>query len=486
MRLVWIRKTSKMKAMANSKLKYIIWITITGGIVFGQFSPGELSKYHAELEGTSNCVECHEVGNKEISDGCVLCHQPLKLQIDAKRGYHQDKTTGCGDCHSDHNGRAFELVYWPKNIREFDHNETGATLTGKHRDLECNQCHTQKNIVGKDIIQWAQENDTFPVLNRTFLGLSEECATCHEGIHDKEVSNTCTDCHNTTDWKKASEEFDHRQARFLLTGAHKNVACEKCHKTTPDRTPNVWKLVGMAFQNCTDCHQDHHKGSYGNTCETCHTTVDWKKDIIPFDHSKTKYPLVGKHGPIDCARCHTPNLSGTLPKYATCLECHEDEHYRQFMLRKDGGDCGACHTVQGFTPTSYTITMHQTSRFPIEGGHLAIPCISCHKPFEPVKGKPTTRFTWKQLECGNCHSDIHRNQFKEHYQNQCEQCHTVIEFSRVIFDHNATDFPLDGRHQNVSCNNCHDQIQDSEGTFIRYNPTSHQCVDCHTLTGDFR
>jgi len=473
--------------MVKNIIKYIFLAVLILNMAAAQlFSPGKLSKYHKDLEGTTNCVQCHEVGNKEISDGCVLCHTPLKNRLDEGKGYHKDKTTGCGDCHSDHNGRAFELVYWPKNIRDFNHDETGSPLTGKHRELECGQCHTKKHIVGNDIIQWAEEYKRYPVLDRTFLGLSEDCTSCHEIIHEKDISTNCTKCHNTFDWKKASEEFDHEQARFILTGAHKEVACEKCHQTIPGRVPEVWQLTGMAYENCTSCHQDHHKGSYGNTCETCHTTTDWKKDLIPFDHSQTKYPLEGKHFDVKCVQCHKQTLEESLPKFTSCLDCHEDQHYSQFILRKDDGDCEACHTVNGFIPTSYSTSKHQTSRFPLEGGHLAIPCINCHKQFEPIPGVITTQFTWKQLECGNCHTDIHRNQFQEHYQNQCERCHTVYSFTEVAFDHSKTEFPLDGRHQEVACDKCHDQIQDREGTFIRYNPTAQRCIDCHTLTGDFR
>lgn len=471
--------------MVNLFNRSVLLLLLIIGFAFGQFSPGKLSKYHEDYEGTSNCVLCHEIGNKEISDGCVLCHEPLKSRLDKNEGYHKDKKTECGYCHSDHNGRAFELVYWPKNIRDFDHDETGSPLTGKHRDLECGQCHTEKNIVGEEIIQWAEKYDTFPVLDRTFLGLSEDCTSCHEVIHEKDISTNCTKCHNTFDWKKASEEYDHQQARFLLTGAHKNVACNKCHKTLPEQVPEVWQLTGMAFDNCTSCHQDHHKGTYGTSCETCHTTKDWKNDLLPFDHSSTKYPLEGKHGNLKCVDCHK-ELLATLPSYGKCLDCHEDKHYSQFILREDKGDCEACHTVNGFIPTSFTIAMHQSSRFPLEGGHLAIPCISCHKSFEPVSGISTTQFTWDQLACGNCHSDIHRNQFQEHFQNQCDLCHTVYSFEKLIFDHSKTDFPLDGRHQQVACAKCHEQIQDLEGEFIRYNPTAQRCIDCHTLTGDFR
>src|SRR5256886_9244706 len=43
------------------------------------------------------------------------------------------------------------------------------------------------------------------------------------------------------------------------------------------------------------------------TCESCHTTGGWKKVNMstPFDHSKTKYPLLGMHMQVGCGGCHS-------------------------------------------------------------------------------------------------------------------------------------------------------------------------------------
>ncbi|MFQ6606765.1 MAG: cytochrome C [Fidelibacterota bacterium] len=459
--------------------------TVLFTVLPAQFSPGKLSKYHADLEGTSNCIQCHELRKKELSDGCVVCHTPLKERIDQNRGYHADKKSNCGECHSDHNGRAFELVYWPKDIGTFDHNKTGYTLTGGHQKPKCNECHKRDFIRDASVIAWAEKYTRFPVLDRTFLGLSRTCNACHIDVHRGEVSAECTTCHTTESWQKAADVFDHQKARFSLTGAHKKVTCEKCHKIDGTRTPPVKQLTGLAFNSCLNCHKDQHNGTYGNKCETCHTTKDWKKDLIPFDHSKTKYPLVGKHTNVKCIQCHKPALK-QLPRYLSCTACHEDRHYGQFAQRKDGGDCGVCHTVQGFKPTTFTIAQHQETRFVLDGGHLAIPCIQCHKPFQPQAGVTTTRFTWKENRCETCHQDVHRNQFITHYQNACQACHITQSFNTLVLDHQQTAFPLDGKHRNVACGKCHETEEDVAGVYARYYPVAHRCEDCHTLTRDIR
>ncbi len=461
-------------------------ILILPSVLFAQFSPGALSKYHSHLEGNKNCIQCHEIGNKELSDGCINCHSPLKRRINATAGYHRDKKRDCGSCHSDHNGRAFELVYWPKDISNFNHNETGYSLTGGHEKVKCAKCHDKSYITWEPILLWAKEKSRPSVLNRTFLGLDSTCNVCHEDIHKGQVSSDCASCHNTTDWELVIRDFDHNRAKFLLNGAHKKVKCEKCHPVQPDHPRKVWQLTGMAFDNCTQCHEDVHKGSFGPTCESCHSTLDWKKELKVFDHSKTQYPLLGKHAAVSCVQCHQLTLAGGLPQFKACMDCHEDKHYDQFIFRPDKGECGACHTVDGFKPTTFTPTLHESARFILDGAHRAIPCSGCHKPYRPEKNISTIQFTWKDLSCLPCHDDVHRGQMKRNYNNRCEACHNSTSFIPSITDHGETAFPLDGKHKNVPCSDCHKTEKDPRGVFIRYQPVSHDCRDCHTFTGQIR
>lgn len=470
-----------------SKLEhYFVTFLVTTSFAFSQFSPGPLSKYHAHLEGTTNCVQCHELGKKEISNGCIECHSPLKIRMDQDKGYHRDdRKKDCGLCHSDHNGKEFELVFWPKNMTKFNHTETGYRLEGNHRNVKCGQCHMRENIKWEPIITWANENTTFPVLDRTFLGLSQDCQSCHNDIHKGEVGSDCQTCHNLNNWKDASQSFNHNKSKFLLTGAHKKVECEKCHKKHSDWTPPVKQLTGMAFESCASCHTDFHKGSYGEKCESCHMTKDWK-ETKSFDHSKTKYPLEGKHSNVKCMDCHNQTLAGTLPLYLSCQACHSDYHEGQFRNRPDGGDCAACHTVNGFKPTTFTISMHLITRFVLDGGHMAVPCNQCHTPYKTKSGKTQIQFTWENPECKICHQDVHRNQFEIHYNNTCESCHISTSFNTVEFQHDKTQFPLDRKHQNVPCQDCHPSERDNAGIFTRYQPLPSRCVDCHKLTDDIR
>src|SRR2546426_5488453 len=196
----------------------------------------------------------------------------------------------CALCHSEHNGPDFNLIQWDPSPKAFDHSKTGYVLEGKHAGLTCVQCHTPQHIR-------AAERGTILMkdLKRTFLGLSRDCLSCHRDEHRGQLGTNCLQCHTYSEWKGAPR-FNHAQARYPLTGAHALVPCMKCHPTTPEPAKFV-KYVGLAFEKCSACHADPHRGAFPNACESCHNTSGWHhtQAAARFDHSKTDFPLLGKH-----------------------------------------------------------------------------------------------------------------------------------------------------------------------------------------------
>jgi len=53
----------------------------------------------------------------------------------------------------------------------------------------------------------------------------------------------------------------------------------------------------------------------------------------------------------------------------------------------------------------------------------------------------------------------------------CSDCHNATDWQAVRFDHDATDYPLVGKHQEVACTDCH------EDKTFRTTPTT--CYGCH-------
>jgi hypothetical protein len=193
----------------------------------------------------------------------VECHTEIANRISARKGLHATyhippgSSQECARCHSEHNGENFPLIKW--DTKTFDHKETGYLLEGKHVGVECNKCHNPSRISPQERTT-IKEKD----LNRTYLGVSTACATCHEDFHKGRLGPTCQSCHNFVDWKSINVgQFDHSKTRYPLTGLHAQVQCAKCHTNGPDGKP---KYVGIPFSKCSDCHQDPHHGSFPQGC----------------------------------------------------------------------------------------------------------------------------------------------------------------------------------------------------------------------------
>jgi len=444
-----------------------------------QISPGPLSRPHQSLSGVLNCTKCHDLGGGGVQLKCLECHTEIRDRLSQRRGMHPVWTGAnatskdCVRCHSEHNGADFQLIRWQPNREALDHRQTGFPLTGKHAAPSCEQCHNAQKIPasGRTGIQIKD-------LNRSFLGLTQSCAGCHQDEHRGQLGADCTGCHTTSAWKPASG-FTHTNAKFQLTGGGATVACAKCHTPAPGPTPFV-KYTGLSFGTCSNCHVDPHKGSFRGTCQSCHSTTSWTRvaQLEGFDHSKTAFPLEGKHRGVACSDCHTRGDFKTPVPHAKCADCHADYHQGQFLTRAAGSDCAACHKADSFKPSTFTVQQHAVTAYPLEGKHAAVECQQCHIP----KGKDTI-FHISATECSSCHRDIHQGQFTAApYRNRCDQCHTVGGFQPAQFAlgrHQQTRFPLTGAHMAVPCAQCHAQPARGLATPVKFRYEDRSCTACH-------
>ena len=190
---------------------------------YAQISPGPLARPHHDIDGPANCTKCHTQSVRERAFKCTECHREIAAELDQHRGLHSTFPNGgqpgsqCAKCHSDHNGENFNMLHWEPTHTGFDHSKTGYVLDGKHATVECRACHQSKNIpsVARGVLAQEKKDP-----NRTYFGLSTQCVTCHEDIHKGSFGPTCTQCHNTTNWKAAKVEekgFDHSKTRYPLT-----------------------------------------------------------------------------------------------------------------------------------------------------------------------------------------------------------------------------------------------------------------------------
>ena len=199
-------------------------------------------------------------------------------------------------------------------------------------------------------------------------------------------------------------------------------------------------------------------------CDVCHTSQTWviKGENNRFDHTTTKFPLVGQHGTINCRNCHTNLIFSNTN--SNCISCHKDIHEQTV-----GQECERCHT-----PNSWGVknigAIHQRSRFPLNGQHAKVDCYLCHK------SSSLLRFDPMGTACLDCHAKEYLATSQPSHQlskfpTDCFLCHNEKAWNPAKFDHNkSTAFPLAGGHIGITCISCHPS---------GYSGTSTACSSCH-------
>ncbi|NPV11704.1 MAG: hypothetical protein HPY57_07945 [Ignavibacteria bacterium] len=420
----------------------------------------------------------------------------------------------CDDCHSEQSWNILSTEM------KFNHDQTGFSLTGQHKMVNCRQCHSTLK----------------------FEEAKNDCKACHNDVHQNTFGIDCQRCHTSETWIVKNIRQIHNQTRFPLTGIHQNVNCQSYHQSinrlvfeeksiecyschrkdfeqakNPDHisanfstnclechsfeskgwggrnfTHAFFPLVGgheikncytchnqQTFQGldtkCVSCHLDnyqqtqnpnHQQVGFSTNCENCHKITSWKD--AQFDHDNQFFPIYsGKHkGKWNtCADCHSNQNN-----YAefSCINCHE--HNKTTMDQKhrnvngyvyNSQACYNCHP-NGSEDGAFN---HDMTNFPLTGAHTNLSCNSCHQ--NGFDNTPT--------ECQACHiDDFNQTQNPNHQQiglnTQCNNCHNTNAWTPSTFNHSNTNFPLTGAHTSTNCSNCH-QGQTTG--------TSTQCLSCH-------
>ncbi len=448
----------------NSLLLFIF--LAVSGIAAAQLSPGELSKAHAHIAGLANCTKCHTLGEKETTSKCLKCHKEINNLIDQHKGFHGTAAGSgkeCHDCHGEHFGRDFQIIRFEKDT--FNHRLTSYELEGKHSEIECTDCHKPELI----------QNNVSQKKGFTWLGLGTRCLDCHSDFHQNILSDDCLSCHNQTAFTPAPG-FNHSKTDFPLIGKHQFVDCKKCHETVQRNGLEFQQFAGVEYSNCTSCHEDVHQNKFGNDCRKCHNEFSFHEvaQLSAFNHEETNYPLRGKHVFVGCKKCHTSGVYTKPLNHQYCTDCHYDYHEGQFRKDEVLQNCKECHSVNGFAPSSYGIAQHNKTDFKLEGAHLATPCFACHKKTDDW------RFSGLGSRCIDCHDNIHKGYFDEKFLagSDCKNCHSVMVWNKVTFDHDETGFKLQGKHAQTTCRQCHFAESEMEMK-QQFTWNNELCTNCH-------
>ncbi|HET9956705.1 MAG TPA: hypothetical protein VFQ61_19550, partial [Polyangiaceae bacterium] len=311
------------------------------------------------------------------------------------------------------------------------------------------------------------------------------CTSCHNDPHDGKLGPACESCHLESDWHQVTVGVRNHPWLSLANG-HARTPCIKCHDRGTLRTPSRGRA-------CAGCHKPVHEANFGKRCESCHEVILWlglARSVGLNAHGKTVYPLRGKHLESPCAGCHKPSLPEAERyrqlEFDRCSRCHKDVHDARFAKRDDG-ECKACHSESGFRPSRFGVTLHHSTRFPLEGRHTAVACGKCHQ-HDP---KRRERLDWssKKLRCAECHENPHGDQFQaEMRRNGCATCHTPASWTLPRIDHSV--WPLTGAHASTPCAACHTPTEQDRkaGAGPSYRLAPRACDGCHddVHRGQFR
>ncbi|MFN8547622.1 MAG: hypothetical protein U0527_06525 [Candidatus Eisenbacteria bacterium] len=284
------------------------------------------------------------------------------------------------------------------------------------------------------------------------------------------------------------------RAGYALEGKHAAVKCRDCHRADhlapgfSSRRPDPSQGWLGLDSTCNGCHKDAHGGRLGVDCQGCHSPADWHAVTKErFDHTRTRFPLLGKHQSVECAKCHDPaKPKNASIEFATCGGCHRDPHGGKATRGGQRVDCAACHEVNGFAPSTYTRADHALYR--LEGKHEPLACAACHR-----RGGAPFDFRLAHAACRDCHLDAHAGQLAARADHgACEICHDVTGWARPRFgakEHALTRFPLDATHRALDCAACHGPVRrglpplPSKETLgsagVLLSPLDTECAACH-------
>ena len=405
------------------------------------------------------CLECHKSqfikdpklkGKKVtylgVNHECLTCHTDYHMRT---------LSPSCLTCHNDES-------FLPAT--KFDHDKASFKLAGKHKSVECVECHKITLLGGNKFQQFAD----VPYSN---------CTSCHKDPHQNKYGQNCRQCHSEESFQIVSglKNFDHNKTDYRLEGKHMIVNCKSCHKTR--------FTDPLRHDRCTDCHTDYHKNEFvkegkAPDCSECHSVSGFKQFSFTLErHNMSRFKLEGAHSATPCYECHMKKEKWSFRSIGlNCKDCHPDIHKNLIQEKYfPGASCQSCHNANRWTEISFD---HGRTGYPLTGAHDRPGCRECHFR-EGSGGKIQQKFAGLTWNCSECHKDNHNQQFARNGITDCTACHGTENWKASRFNHDNTAFKLDGEHIKVPCSECHKPGQEALSVYVNYKLKEFKCESCH-------
>jgi len=225
---------------------------------------------------------------------------------------------------------------------------------GKHRDFQCQICHTMTLIEqNKMMVSFVMRGTKTIKQKHGRISPWDACKNCHTA----DVSKGS---------KSLSSSYGHARHVFM-----QNISCGTCHfgnlhKFTPNQPA------------CPECHTDrmiHGMGMEGLTCLNCHNFSEKTPKMITNERCLRCHKSLGEKNVMSglkCFDCHHPH-GKIKPSSQDCLkDCHGNETkvgQHNLHMTKAGLQCLDCHKAH-----TWTVGKEQAKTR----------CAKCHKLKDPA------------------------------------------------------------------------------------------------------
>jgi hypothetical protein len=247
----------------------------------------------------------------------------------------------------------------------------------------------------------------------------------------------------------------------LATETNQANLCMQCHQDIATQVQTGVGLHGRfdPSEQCASCHGEHKGHDFDPTGDALRT----------FNHSRTHFSLDGKHGQLECAKCHEQGVFTTATP--ACASCHKEPAMHAGLFSTD---CQTCHNT--FTWNNVTLTgkpfKHNLARFVLtlhskDFNDQPMTCKGCHTQDPSNPNQPKDMSTC--ILCHGAHDKPFMAKHIEQYGPACLACHDGKD--RLHGFSHEVNFPLTGKHASLTCVECH-----KDGQF-RNTPAT--CAGCH-------